>query len=158
MAKTKLLISFAVTAKLICVFVFAYAIHCFFHDAAHFIFNQHEYCISFHVLHHCLGVMCIQNFNWIRIRFEPVTKERTSSLKTYPSSAMIKVCQNTKSLSGSLSLLCEFCLLYFLFLISTCVCTVVAETLVKAERQIYFFMPKGKLSRDEELIVKKKKF
>ena len=32
-AKTKVLISFAVTAKLICVFVFAYA-DCWFSDAA----------------------------------------------------------------------------------------------------------------------------
>ena len=35
MAKTKALISFAVTAKLICVFVFAYARSRFSHDAAH---------------------------------------------------------------------------------------------------------------------------
>ena len=35
MAKTKTLISFAVTAKLICVFVFAYAKIWFSHDAAH---------------------------------------------------------------------------------------------------------------------------
>ena len=35
-AKTKALISFAVTAKLICVFVFAYADCWFSHDAAHF--------------------------------------------------------------------------------------------------------------------------
>ena len=34
-AKTKALISFAVTAKLICVFVFAYAICWFSHGAAH---------------------------------------------------------------------------------------------------------------------------
>ena len=34
--KTKALISFAVTAKLICVFVFAYAKSRFSHDAAHF--------------------------------------------------------------------------------------------------------------------------
>ena len=34
-AKTKSLISFAVTAKLICVFVFAYAKSLFSHDAAH---------------------------------------------------------------------------------------------------------------------------
>ena len=33
-AKTKVLISFAVTAKLICVFVFAYAKSRFSHDAA----------------------------------------------------------------------------------------------------------------------------
>ena len=37
MAKTKALISFAVTAKLICVFVFAYAKIRFSHDAAHII-------------------------------------------------------------------------------------------------------------------------
>ena len=36
-AKTKALISFAVTAKLICVFVFAYAKCWFSHDAAHLI-------------------------------------------------------------------------------------------------------------------------
>ena len=35
-AKTKALISFAVTAKLICVFVFAYAKCWFSRDAAHF--------------------------------------------------------------------------------------------------------------------------
>ena len=35
MAKTKALISFAVTAKLICVFVFAYAKSRFSQDAAH---------------------------------------------------------------------------------------------------------------------------
>ena len=34
-AKTQALISFAVTAKLICVFVFAYAKNRFSHDAAH---------------------------------------------------------------------------------------------------------------------------
>ena len=34
-AKTKALITFAVTAKLICVFVFAYAKSRFSHDAAH---------------------------------------------------------------------------------------------------------------------------
>ena len=36
-AKTKALISFAVTAKLICVFVFAYAKGWFSHDAAHLV-------------------------------------------------------------------------------------------------------------------------
>ena len=35
MAKTKALISFAVTAKLICVLVFAYAKSLFSHDVAH---------------------------------------------------------------------------------------------------------------------------
>ena len=38
-AKTNALISFAVTAKLICVFVFAYAKSRFSHDAAYFISN-----------------------------------------------------------------------------------------------------------------------
>ena len=37
MVKTKALISFAITAKLICVFVFAYAKSRFSHDAAQFI-------------------------------------------------------------------------------------------------------------------------
>ena len=36
-AKTKALISFAVTAKLICVFVFAYAKSRFSHDEAHIV-------------------------------------------------------------------------------------------------------------------------
>ena len=36
-AKTKALISFAVTAKLVCVFVFAYANRWFSHDAAHIV-------------------------------------------------------------------------------------------------------------------------
>ena len=36
-AKTNALISFAVTVKLICVFVFAYAKSQFSHDAAHFL-------------------------------------------------------------------------------------------------------------------------
>ena len=40
MAKTKALISFAVTAKLICVFVFAYAKRWFSHDAAHIILRR----------------------------------------------------------------------------------------------------------------------
>ena len=37
-AKTKALVSFAVTAKLICVFVFAYAKCWFSHDAAQMVF------------------------------------------------------------------------------------------------------------------------
>ena len=42
-AKTKALISFAVTAKLICVFIFAYAKRWFSHDAAHVnIFSKTE--------------------------------------------------------------------------------------------------------------------
>ena len=38
-AKTKALISFAVTAKLICVFVFAYVKIWFSHDEAHLLFT-----------------------------------------------------------------------------------------------------------------------
>ena len=40
-AKTKALISFAVTAKLICVFVFAYAKCWISHDAAHIYLSKH---------------------------------------------------------------------------------------------------------------------
>ena len=39
-SESKALISFAVTAKLICVFVFAYAICWFSHDAAHMYFQH----------------------------------------------------------------------------------------------------------------------
>ena len=42
MAKTKALISFAVTAKLICVFVFAYAKNRFSHDEAHIISDENS--------------------------------------------------------------------------------------------------------------------
>ena len=46
--KTKALISFAVTAKLICVFVFAYADCWFSHEAAHIFENRKEgICYSF---------------------------------------------------------------------------------------------------------------
>ena len=46
-AKTKALISFAVTAKLICVFVFAYAKCWYSHDAAHLMkFDDKEGIIS----------------------------------------------------------------------------------------------------------------
>ena len=47
-AKTKVLISFTVTAKLICVFVFAYAKLCFSHDAAKISLvdlNKHDTCV-----------------------------------------------------------------------------------------------------------------
>ena len=46
MAKTRALISFAVTAKLICVFVFAYAIHDAYasHDAVHFLEDMGFHC------------------------------------------------------------------------------------------------------------------
>ena len=42
-AKTKVLISFAVTAKLICAFVFAYSKIRFSHEAAHLIFNNLQF-------------------------------------------------------------------------------------------------------------------
>ena len=41
-AKTKALISFAVTAKLICVFVFAYAKNRFSHNKAHNLQTKHH--------------------------------------------------------------------------------------------------------------------
>ena len=44
-AKTKVLISFAVTAKLICVLVFAYAKIRFSHDAAHLMFFAGNCCV-----------------------------------------------------------------------------------------------------------------
>ena len=45
-AKTKALISFTVTAKLICVFVFAYAKIRFTHDEAHFSYDVQYFEIS----------------------------------------------------------------------------------------------------------------
>ena len=49
MAKTKALISFAVTAKLICVFVFAYAKSRFSHDAAHIMLKYTRFECLYHV-------------------------------------------------------------------------------------------------------------
>ena len=48
-AKTKALISFAVTAKLICVFVFAYADCWFSHGAAHLLFTNSPIVIHNHM-------------------------------------------------------------------------------------------------------------
>ena len=63
MAKTKALISFAVTAKLICVFVFAYAKRWFSHDAA--LMHSHRLIRAF-ILHYLGSIMLlvskIQNF------------------------------------------------------------------------------------------------
>ena len=60
MAKTKALISFAVTAKLICVFVFAYAKSRFSHDPAHLksilVLFQSRFYIFFHILYHLMIV------------------------------------------------------------------------------------------------------
>ena len=47
-AKTKALISFAVTTKLICVFVFAYADCWFSHEAAHLLYKYLVVFISNH--------------------------------------------------------------------------------------------------------------
>ena len=49
-AKTKALISFAVTAKLICVFVFAYAKSRFSQDLAHIIANSADPDLGLHCL------------------------------------------------------------------------------------------------------------
>ena len=49
-AKTKALISFAVTAKLICVFVFAYAKNLFSYDAAHISLGFGQGSVSLKVL------------------------------------------------------------------------------------------------------------
>ena len=50
-AKTKALISCAVTAQLICAFIFAYAKCWFSHDAAHMVFNEmYIITISIHVI------------------------------------------------------------------------------------------------------------
>ena len=46
-AKTKALISSAVTAKLICVFVFAYAKSRFSHDEAHLVYTHFVYSCFF---------------------------------------------------------------------------------------------------------------
>ena len=46
-AKTKALISFAVTAKLICVFVFAYAISRFSHNEAHMQWHNYDFDTKF---------------------------------------------------------------------------------------------------------------
>ena len=53
-AKTKALISFAVTAKLICVFVFAYAKSRFSHAAAHLMIIERP----FSSLHESLCCVC----------------------------------------------------------------------------------------------------
>ena len=49
-AKTKALINFAVTAKLICVFVFAYAKNKFSHDSAHIVKEEvYLYTVTFKI-------------------------------------------------------------------------------------------------------------
>ena len=55
--KTKVLISFGVTAKLICVFVFAYVKSWFSHDAAHI--NYQELYTLFILLGHILCIPCV---------------------------------------------------------------------------------------------------
>ena len=72
-AKTKALISFAVTAKLICAFVFAYADCCFSHAAAQFIFflcGLKVFFIHVHVL------IFSQTFEYMSQTFEYVYYEK----------------------------------------------------------------------------------
>ena len=57
-AKTKVLISFAVTAKLICVFVFAYAKSRFSHNEAHIIWHKNV----FSWLGSCNQITCSRPF------------------------------------------------------------------------------------------------
>ena len=59
--KTKTLISFAVTAKLICVFVFAYAKSGFSHDAAHIcVLVILSTCITFEIeINHLLAWLLV---------------------------------------------------------------------------------------------------
>ena len=64
MAKTKALISFAVTAKLICDFVFAYANIRFSHAAAHIIqySDNRQICTVDRFVHSVvLGMWCIKH-------------------------------------------------------------------------------------------------
>ena len=65
MAKTKALMSFAVTAKLICVFVFAYAERWFSHDAAHIMLDisvlsepRHEKTCLLHIRKQSADQLC----------------------------------------------------------------------------------------------------
>ena len=50
MAKTKVLISCAVTAQLICVFVFAYANHWFSHGKAHLSLGCADFNFAWHAI------------------------------------------------------------------------------------------------------------
>ena len=63
MAKTKALISFAVTAKLICAFVFAYVDCCFSHGAAQ-IDVYHTHSSSYCYLNDFLGLACDKSIQW----------------------------------------------------------------------------------------------
>ena len=78
-AKTKALISFAVTMKLICVFVFAYTKSRFSHDEAHI--NVTCFGIGFST-NKCQNILFVENFNLYQsdIRNNP---NQTSS-KCYP--------------------------------------------------------------------------
>ena len=64
-AKTKALISFAVTSKPICVFVFAYAKSRFSHNEAHKMHAEkkvqnHMSWQKYHLTHACVFVYCLQ--------------------------------------------------------------------------------------------------
>ena len=68
-AKTKAQISFTVTAKLICAFVFAYADNWFFHGTAHF--QKHAFAI-----HSIFSAVKNDNFQAKHIRIVHVCQER----------------------------------------------------------------------------------
>ena len=61
MAKAKALISFAVTAKLICVFVFAYAKNRFSHDAAHLHVSKPRLAVTEHDVGGFVAIVCFEN-------------------------------------------------------------------------------------------------
>ena len=63
-AKTKTLISFTVTVKLICIFVFAYAKCSFSHDAAHMYIDPLG--SKFHIKLGCTGVYIIFPFSSLK--------------------------------------------------------------------------------------------
>ena len=63
-AKTKALISFAVTAKLICVFVFAYAKSQFSHDAAHIICIILYFKVNANEQYHPIPIKVLNGLDW----------------------------------------------------------------------------------------------
>ena len=76
-AKTKALISFAVTAKLICVFVFAYAKRWYSHNAAH--------------------VVC---FRYLQERMKQMEEERTMALAAVSKYKVFESCCKKTCLRG----------------------------------------------------------
>ena len=65
-AKTKVLISFAVTAKLICAFVFAYADCWFFHAAAHILEECKELTLRKLAHAHTENFLALENENVLK--------------------------------------------------------------------------------------------